>query len=401
MSLRFIYGKAGTGKSSFCFNEIKKKINNNEKIYIITPEQYSYSAEKQLLSILDKNASINAEVISFNRMATRIFTEVGGLNKVLISKSSKAMIIYSILEKEKKNLRFLGTSNDNIDLILKEITEFKKHNITTEKLENGINEIENVGLKEKLKDINKIYTIYEEYMQDKYIDEEDVLTKLANSIPESTMFNNSIVYIDEFSGFTKQEYNIVKEIINKAKQVNITICIDNLDENTERENDIFYYNKQFAKLLTKCGQNVDKKKDKSIVLKKQCRLKNEELRFLEENLYNKNPKKYTEKNKNIRLFIAKNPYTEIENIAQEITRLVREEKFRYKDIAIITKNIDSINNIAKAIFSQYSIPIFIDEKAEITENVVIKYVLSILEIFSTNWSNEAVFNYIKSGFIDL
>ena len=144
MSLRFIYGKAGTGKSTFCFNEIKKNINNSKKIYIIIPEQYSYSAERQLLEVLDENASINAEVISFNRMANRVFTEVGGLNDVLISKSSKAMLIYSILEKEKKNLKFLGTSNDNIDLVLKEITELKKHNITTEKLENGINEIENI-----------------------------------------------------------------------------------------------------------------------------------------------------------------------------------------------------------------------------------------------------------------
>ena len=401
MSLRFIYGKAGTGKSTFCFNEIKKNINNSKKIYIITPEQYSYSAERQLLEVLDENASINAEVISFNRMANRVFTEVGGLNDVLISKSSKAMLIYSILEKEKKNLKFLGTSNDNIDLVLKEITELKKHNITTEKLENGINEIENISLQEKLKDIDKIYKIYEEYMQNKFIDEEDILTKLANKIPESKMFDNSIVYIDEFSGFTKQEYNIVEEILKKADEVNITICADNLEYNTEKENDIFYYNKQFAKLLTECGQNVDKKIEKSILLKNQFRFKNEELKFLEENIYNKNQKKYLEKNKNIKLFIANNPYSEIENIAQEITRLVREENYKYNDIAIITKNIDSINNIAKAIFSQYSIPIFIDEKVEITENIVIKYVLSILEIFSTNWSKEAVFNYIKSGFLDL
>ena len=146
---------------------------------------------------------------------------------------------------------------------------------------------------------------------------------------------------------------------------------------------------------------MDKKIEKSILLKNQFRFKNEELKFLEENIYNKNQKKYLEKNKNIKLFIANNPYSEIENIAQEITRLVREENYKYNDIAIITKNIDSINNIAKAIFSQYSIPIFIDEIFEITENIVIKYVLSILEIFSTNWSKEAVFNYIKSGFLDL
>ena len=401
MGLRFIYGTAGTGKSSFCFEEIKNIKNKNEKIYIITPEQFSYSAEKKLLDILEENSSINAEVISFNRMANRVFTEVGGLNDILISKSSKAMLIYSILEKEKRNLKYLNSSNDNIELIIKEITEFKKHNISTQKLETGINEIKNIVLKEKLNDINKIYNIYENYMKNKYIDEEDLLTKLYNKLPESKMFDNSIVYIDEFSGFIKQEYNIVTEILKKAKQVSITICTDDLSENTEEETDIFYFNKQFKKLLTDCAQNVDKKLEKSIFLNSKNRFKNKELLYLEENIYNKNSKKYLEENKNIKLFLAKNPYTELEHVAEEINKLIREEKYKYNDIAIITKNIDSINNIAKAIFSKYNIPIFIDEKTEITENAIIKYILSILEIYSSNWNTDYVFNYIKSGFLDI
>ena len=164
MGVRFIYGTAGTGKSTFCFNEIKNNIKNKEKIYIITPEQFSYSAEKKLLNNVEGESSINAEVISFNRMANRVFTEVGGLNNVLISKSSKAMLIYSILKKERKNLKVLNSSNDNIDIIIKEITEFKKHNITIQALEQGIKNIENPNLVQKLNEINNIYKIYEQYM---------------------------------------------------------------------------------------------------------------------------------------------------------------------------------------------------------------------------------------------
>lgn len=401
MGLRFIYGTAGTGKSKFCFNEIKNNIKNKEKIYIITPEQFSYSAEKKLLEEINTNASVNAEVISFNRIANRVFTEVGGANEVLISKSSKAMLIYSILEKEKKNLKFLNSSDDNIDIILKEITEFKKHNITTLNIEEENKKIENPELNQKLNEINLIYKIYEENIKNKFIDEEDILTKLAEKIPESKMFDNSIVYIDEFAGFTKQEYNIVEKILEKAKQVNITICADNLEENTNKESDIFYFNKQFAKLLTDCGQNVDKKQEKSILLKNKYRFKNIELKHLEENIYNNSYNIFKNEPKNIKLFLASSPYTEIEKIAQEINKIVREEKYKYNEIAIITKNIENINNIAKAIFSKYNIPIFIDEKSEITENILIKYILSILEIYTTNWSTEAVFNYIKSDFLEI
>lgn len=401
MGLRFIYGTAGTGKSEFCFNEIKNNIKNKEKIYIITPEQFSYSAEKKLLEEINTNASVNAEVISFNRIANRVFTEVGGANEVLISKSSKAMLIYSILEKEKKNLKFLNSSDDNIDIILKEITEFKKHNIATLNIEEENEKIENPELNQKLNEINLIYKIYEENIKNKFIDEEDILTKLAEKFPESKMFDNSIVYIDEFAGFTKQEYNIVEKILEKAKQVNITICADNLEENTNKESDIFYFNKQFAKLLTDCGQNVDKKQEKSILLKNKYRFKNIELKHLEENIYNNSYNIFKNEPKNIKLFLASSPYTEIEKIAQEINKIVREEKYKYNEIAIITKNIENINNIAKAIFSKYNIPIFIDEKSEITENILIKYILSILEIYTTNWSTEAVFNYIKSDFLEI
>ena len=415
MGLRFIYGKSGTGKSTYCFNEIKQHIKNNEKTYIITPEQFSYSAEKKLLDMLEEKTSINAEVISFNRMANRIFTEVGGVNDTIITKSARSMLVYSILEKEKKNLQFLGSSKDNVDLVLKEITEFKKHNIANEILEKNIEKIDKNSLKEKIRDISRIYTEYEEKMKNKYIDEEDILTKLYNKIPESKMFENSIVYIDEFAGFTKQEYNIFTEILKKAKQVNVIICADNLDFNTNKEEDIFYFNKQFAKQLTECyqkiknndnlstecGQNVNKNDDKAIFQGTKYRFKNDELKHLEENIYNNRYKRYNEENKNIELFIANNSYTEIEHVAQKIIKLVMDEKYKYSDIAIITKNIDNINNIVKAVFSKYEIPVFIDEKSEITENVLIKYIISILEIFTTNWSKESVFNYIKSGFLDI
>lgn len=78
MSMRLIYGRAGTGKSSFILNEVKQNIEDNlaQKIYIIVPEQFSYATEKRLLENLKDNASIKAEVISFKRLAHRVFSEV-------------------------------------------------------------------------------------------------------------------------------------------------------------------------------------------------------------------------------------------------------------------------------------------------------------------------------------
>ena len=58
--------------------EIKQDLQNNltQKIYIIVPEQFSYATEKRLLETLEYGASVRAEVISFKRLAHRIFTEI-------------------------------------------------------------------------------------------------------------------------------------------------------------------------------------------------------------------------------------------------------------------------------------------------------------------------------------
>lgn len=134
---------------------------------------------------------------------------------------------------------------------------------------------------------------------------------------------------------------------------------------------------------------------------KNARFKSNELLYLEQNLYNIKQKKYELEPKDLSIFLANNQYSEVEYIASKIVKLVREEGYRYKDISIITKNLDNYSNLCKAIFNKYNIPIFIDEKKDLSDNILVKYILSILDIFSKNWSHESVFNYIKTGFIDI
>ena len=403
MGLQFVYGRAGTGKSNFCYQEIKENINNKNKIYIITPEQYSYMAEKKLLQIIEKQAILNAEVLTFERMADRINAEVEGKSNKQITKSSKAMLVYKILQDKKNDFTFLGNSNENLNLAIKTITEFKKHGVKIESINKNINNIDDISLKLKLQDMRTVYIEYEKKIQNNYIDEDDKLTKLSKNIIKSTMFDGSYVYIDEFSGFTYQEYEILKVLLKKAKKVVITMCIDpkEVPMNENLDTSIFYPNKITMDKITKIAENENVEIEKPVILEKTYRFKNEELKYVEENIYTNCYKKYNKDNENIKLFLAANPYSEIEYVAKQIIRLVRDKEYKYSDISIITKDIDNIKSIAKAVFNKYNIPIFIDEKNELTQNIAIKYILAILEIFSNNWSMESVLNYIKLGFCNI
>lgn len=401
MSLRLIYGKSGSGKSEFIFDEIKKLINCGKKIYVITPEQFSFTAEKKLLEILGNTAVLNAEVLTFNRMAYRVASEVGGTAKVSITNSGKAMLIYNILCGKKSKLKFLGKSDENIELIIDQITEFKKHGVLVDDLNKMMEETTDNYLKLKIQDILQVYDEFEKKIENRYIDENDNLTNLANQLSDVSIFDNTIIYIDEFVGFTKQEYEIIKQLSKVASQVNISICTDSIQDSISPESDVFYSNKITISRILDMVKEEEIVLDEPVFLKEIYRFKNKELQHLEKNLYAIPYKKYEEKPENINLFLANNQYSEIENVAVNIVKLVRNENYRYRDIAVITKGLDVYSNLVKVIFNKYQIPVFIDEKKDLSQNIIVKYMLSILEIFARNWSYESVLNYVKTGFLDI
>lgn len=405
MSLQIVYGRSGTGKTNYIFQEISRNINNGRKKYIITPEQFSFSAEKELLKSLEAQGSavINAEVLTFARMAHRVSGEVGGSNKTVLSNCGKSMLIYSILANKKNNLKFLGKSDSNIDMIMTQITELKKHGVTLENLKDLVEEVGNTDtyLETKLNDIYTVYSKFQERITDNYIDENDSLTILAQQLSATDMFKNTEIYIDEFVGFTKQEYDIIEKLLQVARSVVITVSSDGMYKDKEASNDIFYSNKETIEKLLKLAKSLKVKIEEPIFLDKILRFKSEELKHIERNLYNFPYRKYNGKTESIRLFLANNQYSEIEEVARRIVELIRSGKYRYRDIAVITKNIDVYSNLCKAIFKKYDIPVYIDEKRDLSQNILVKYLISILDVFSKNWAYDSVFNYIKCGFLDL
>lgn len=400
MSLRLIYGKSGCGKSEYYFKEIAKNV-NKEKIYMIVPNQMALMAEKRLMEKADNLALVNTEVITFSRMAFRVRNEIGGAKKTNLSKSGKAMLLYDILSKCKDNLNFLGKNAENVDIIGNSITEFKKHRINIDNLKEEANTTTDIYLKLKLNDMITMYEEFEKSIQDKFLDENDVLDILNTQILESNQFKDAIIYIDEFVGFTTQEYEIIAKLMQLAKEVNVTICTDNLVQQEDADQDIFYANKNTGIKLINLAKEYGIEIEDDVKLTELHRFKNSELKHLEENFYAVPYKTYKEEPKNIKLFLANNQYTEIEHIASEIVKLVRNENYRYKDISVITKNLNLYSSLIKVIFASYNIPVFIDEKKELSENVLVKFLIAVLEICNKNWSYEAVFNYLKTGFVNI
>ena len=395
MKLNIIYGRSGTGKSKYIYESIKNKLGSN-KVFLIVPEQCNLSAEKKLFEVINKNSLIDAEILTLSRMAYRVLSEIGGVYNHL-SKAGKDMLIFDLLSKEKNNLNFLGKSEKNIDIVNRMFTEFKKHGISVNDLENA--NIEDSYTSLKVKDITLLYEKYEEKLANNFIDENDSLSILAENLSKTDMFKDSIIYIDEFLGFTPQEYRVFEELCKKCQEITVGVATDNLDTNTSKEKDIFYFNKKYVNKLIKIAKQ-NKYEIEEIKLEETPRFKKEELKFLEENLYT-GKGKYNNDIKNIKLFLANNPYTEMEYVAQNIHNLVKNCGYNYKDIGIIAEEIEKYSEDAKAVCNKYDIPLFIDEKKELNQNILIKFILAMLDIFAKNWSFDSIFNYLKIGLLPI
>ena len=68
--------------------------------------------------------------------------------------------------------------------------------------------------------------------------------------------------------------------------------------------------------------------------------------------------KYEKKAPEIKIFQAKEKYTEVLHTALKISDLVREESLKYSDIAVAASELDEYISFIEPIFYEYKIPYF-------------------------------------------
>lgn len=406
MGLKIIYGRAGTGKSTFCINQIKKKINNspNNKLILLVPEQFTFQTENKVLSAIGERYVLNAEVLSFKRLAHNVFNECGGATRTIMGDAGKSMLIFKVLEDLGDNMTvFKNASRQKgfIDIASKTITEFKKYNVNNEVLDLTINEIEDENLKMKMEELKNVFNEFNSRLHEGYVDEEDQLLLLNEKLDGCSLYDGAEIWIDEFSSFTPNQLSVIGKLLKRAKSVNITLSIDEVNS-LKGESDLFVATKNTEKRLMNLIQEEGIAFSGYINLNEDIpyRFKeNKELAHIERQLYAYPFKQYRGKNNSLRLYRANNNYDEIEFVAKDILRLVREKQYRFKDISVICREVDNYEKVISAIFAEYEIPYYIDKKIDIASNPLIVFINSAVDIISKNWTYESMFKYLKTGLI--
>ena len=415
MSLQLILGSAGSGKSYQLYNEvISQSIKNPETNYlVIVPEQFTLQTQKDIVAMHPKHGVMNVDILSFLRFAYRIFDEIGGEGYPVLEDTGKSMVLRKVVEAKKNDLILFGTNVKKAGFIneLKSlISELYQYNIQAEDFER-MQEISGKKpvLKAKLSDLFTIYEGFRDYMKERYITAEEILSLLARVIDQSNWMKDTVICLDGFTGFTPCQYRLLSKMLQYAKKVMITVTIDPREklEQEISEHQLFGLSKKMIRKLYQIAEETQTPIDYPVYPDKvsSCGVPfrfqgSPALAFLEANLFRYPYQIYTDKQEDILIHSTRDAEAEIAFVSREIKKLVREKGYRYRDIAIVSGDVKEYGRIVKRCFDLSQIPCFIDDKKDIMGNPFVELLRSVLVIVSEDFSYEGVMRFLRTGLTD-
>lgn len=396
MSLQIVRGRAGSGKSRYIIDAIKK-VPQNERVIMLVPDQFSFIAEKQLVGELGGIGLNKREVLTFRRFIHRMVTAKGEY----IKPAGKQMLLYKAVENIKGENSIFEKSLSKpgfIDMLSELISEMKRYAIDTDALIKRAETMSEGMLRKKLEAIIAVYNEYYRLMPDNMLDSEDDMNRLAEAILSSNEFADTHIFIDEFSDFLPQYYSVLRALMKKAKSVTVALCLDDEEDRLSVFSPVIktLYNLRDTAREMGCDILPD------IFISRENitpRFKSSELKFLENEW--ESDKSYTDVPNDISCMVSVDPYNEIEYAAEEILRLVRNEGYRFKDISIVCADLENYNHLIEVLFRAYDIPYFTDRKIAVTDHPVILLVLAVFDVFADGFSYESMFRYLRTGYADI
>ncbi|NLO83509.1 MAG: helicase-exonuclease AddAB subunit AddB [Clostridiales bacterium] len=405
MRIHYITGRSGAGKTERVYQEIRTALENGEKrLILIVPEHFTLQAERTLIQKLDQPGILDAEVLSFSRLAYKVFNTVGGIAKTRINNQGRHMILRKLLDELRDDLRVyrsVSARDGFIEKINDLLVELKRHDISPQMLYEQAEKEGNSGLlPDKLKDIALVYDSFNKYLADKYLDPEDEINVLIERMEEADFLKGARVWLDGFDYFTPRDIRVIDKLLALVKSLTITFTIG--DEETDTDLDIFKSHQLSLKKIRALAEarRIEEQFTYLSPYSNEEYIANKapEIRHLEQEIYKYPYRQYSGKVENLKVFAANNLESETEMLAAQIISLVREKGWRFNQIAVVTADMESYGSIIKRVFSEYGIPFFMDEKRPVIQNPIIDVVLVSLRVVYYHYSFEDVFRLLKTGF---
>lgn len=403
--LNIVYGKASSGKTDYVNGVLASLAKEGcEDLLLIVPEQFSFTAERTMLSLLGPADCNRVEVVmSFSHIAETVRKEYGSSKLKEISSSEKILLMSMAINAVRDKLDFFSrrvSSKGFAEEMISLCDEFKQNALLPENALEFSKEVESKPLSKKLSEVSVILESYNALLENRFSDPFDTLSRLYEVLGEYHFFKNKTVVIDGFYSFSRQERKIIERILSQAKDVYVTVCADEISQENTEDYDIFSFTRKTARILYETAKRYDVPTRK-IKLERKGEKFSAELGFLEENVFRTEKDIFSEKPENIEIFTAKNIENECRYVALRIKQLLYEGKVRSRDIAVVSRDGKGYDIEIREALKKYGIDVFTDKLQNVKIQPLCTYILASLEIAAYGMNASRVMKCLKTGLTDL
>ena len=414
MAVRFILGRSGTGKTSYCIKAIVGELlapaggGSNQPLIFLVPEQATYQAERAILS--DKRiAGYNRlQVLSFDRLQFLLLGK--NTARPALSRIGQQMVVHRLLRANKDKLEIFGRSAEWPGLasrMANTIAEMHQYAKTPEDIEQLLRELEEGKdgklTAEKFADIGLVFREYLKFIEGRFIDPDVQLTRACQAVAKADFVRGAKLWVDGFAGFTASELAILSELLRMVMDAQIALCLDPRDFNLAYpetaildETSLFYPTQRTYVELVAIIKSLKLHLSKPILLEGAGRFSDcPQLGHIERHIFKPNPARIAASG-NIRIVSAPNERAEVQFVARQVVELVREKGYRYRDIAVIASDIDRYQHYIKAYFDDYDISFFIDKRKPLSQHSIVQLICAALQVVTGSFSNSDIFTYLKT-----
>lgn len=362
--------------------------------------------QKDLVMQHPNHGIMNIDVLSFVRLAYRIFEETGGQALPVLDDEGKNLILRKIAGDYEKDLKVLKGNMKKLGYISEVksvLSEFDQYDIGEEELRQMKAAAgENSRLYYKLQDLEVLYIGFKKYLEDRFITKEELLDALCRVVKGSDILKESTIVLDGFTGFTPVQNRLLGELLEVCREVIVTVTMD------DRENpyvykhpyQLFALGKHTVTSLIQIAAERKVSVEDPLCLYERPLYRfcdNSAMEFLERNIFRYSKECYKEKQGAVRIHVARNPREEAMKAAGRVRNLVRTKGYRYRDIGVIVSNMEVYGDDLGQAFDLYEIPVFMDHKRSILLNSFVEYIRSLLNMVKDNFSYESVFRFLRTN----
>ncbi len=396
--LRLITGKAGTGKTAVIIDEIKQAVEREQgSRLLIVPEQYSHEAERELCLRCGDRLSLYGEVFSFTGLARRMAGRVGGSGKPYLDKGGRLLCMALALRDIAPRLKVYSAAGRRAelqDMLLRALDELKTAAVGSQQLLAAAEECEG-SLADKLADMALVLESYDAVVSRGHADPADRLMELAKQIEISDLDENTWVYVDGFTDFTRQEQEVLCALMKKGVQLTVCLTLDSM----EGDNEIYELSRRSGRFLLRQAEELGI--EGSIERLEGEAGKTPALSFFNDNMFSYSQESFPGAQGTIELCRCESISAECELAASRALALVRDKGCRWRDISVLVRGFEDYRGILESAFRHYGVPLYTARKSEVLQRPLAALISGVFEIFQSGWGVDEVTAYLRTGLTGL